>query len=132
MSGDRRQANRVPVGFYANQLVDDEPYRCFATSLSASGLYMERVLTPMERRRDVVQIEIPLPGAGETLWAKAEVVYDCFDALFHGTAIRFTAMARKHRRELREWLHSQRAATAPGEVVREGGVSIFRPPPVRT
>ena len=132
MSGDRRLANRVPVGFYANQLVDDEPYRCFATSLSASGLYMERVLTPMERRRDVVQIEIPLPGSNETLWAKAEVVYDCFDALFHGTAIRFTAMARKHRRQLREWLHTQMATITPGEVVRAGDVSIFRPPPVRS
>ena len=131
MDEDRRQATRVPVGFYLSQLVDDEPHRCFTTNLSASGLYMEKVLTPMDRRRDVVQLEIPLPGLGDPLWTKAEVVYDCFDALFHGTAIRFTAMARKHRRLLREWVHSQMASVTPGEVVYAGGVSIFRPPPIR-
>ncbi len=132
MDHDRRQAARVPVGFYLNLLVDDRPYRCFTTNLSASGLYMEKVLTHVERRRDTVQVEIPLPGAGEPLWARAQVVYDCFDALFHGTAVRFTAMARRHRAALRGWLREELASTMTGEVVVAGpGVSIFRPPPVR-
>lgn len=132
MDIDRRQAARVPVGFYLSQLVDDQPYRCFTTSLSTAGLYMERPLSVIERRRGTVQVELPLPGTSDSLWARAQVVYDCFDALFHGTAVRFTAMAHRHRRLLREWLHEQMSAIGEGQVVHaDAGVSIFRPPPVR-
>lgn len=132
MLSERRQVPRIPVGFYANQLVDDQPERCFTTSLSTSGLYMERLLTPLERTRETVQVEIPLPGAPETLWARGRVVYDCFDALFHGSAVRFTAMPNRHRRMLREWLHDRLASLSTGEVVRAApGISIFRPPPIR-
>lgn len=132
MQIDRRQAARVPVGFYLSQVVDDRPYRCFTTSLSANGLYMERPLAVMERHRPTVQVEIPLPETGETLWARAQVVYDSFDSLFHGTAVRFTAMAHRHRRMLRQWLHEQMGRTAPGELVQAGsGVAILRPSPAR-
>lgn len=132
MDVDRRQAARVAVGFYLSQVVGDRPYRCFTTSLSTAGLYMERPLSVIERRRGTVQLELPLPGTSESLWARAQVVYDCFDALFHGTAVRFTAMARRHRRLLREWLHERMSTIGEGEVVRAGaGVSIVRPPPIR-
>jgi hypothetical protein len=93
----------MPVGFYVEQIVEDEPHRSFMSDLSASGLYMERPFELLSRRSSVVQVELPLPG-DETLWAKCEVVYDRFDSLFHGTAVRFTAMARRHQRMLREWL----------------------------
>jgi hypothetical protein len=52
----------------------------------------------------VVQLEIPLPHTSDSIWAKGEVIYDRVDALFHGTAVRFTGMARCHQRLLREWL----------------------------
>ena len=100
---NRRQAPRSPVGFYIEQFIEDEPHRSFLTDLSAAGLYMERPIELLSRRSDVVQVELPLPGE-ETLWAKCEVVYDRFDSLFHGTAVRFTGMARRHQRLLREWL----------------------------
>lgn len=132
MLTERRQAPRLAVGFYLNQLVDDRPERCFTTSLSANGLYMERVLSPLERKRDTVQVEIPLPGQRDSLWARGRVVYDCFDNLFHGTAVRFTAMPSLHRRVLREWLADRMAHLTTGEVVRAApGISIFRPPPIR-
>lgn len=100
---NRRQSQRLPVGFYIEQIIEDEPHRSFMSDLSAAGLYMERPFELLSRRSNVVQVELPLPG-DETLWAKCEVVYDRFDSLFHGTAVRFTAMARKHQRLLREWL----------------------------
>lgn len=93
----------MPVGFYIEQFIEDEPHRSFLSDLSAAGLYMERPVELLSRRSDVVQVELPLPGE-EPLWAKCEVVYDRFDSLFHGTAVRFTAMARRHQRLLREWL----------------------------
>lgn len=111
MPNNRRRSQRLPVGFYVEQIIDDAPHRCFTSDLSAVGLYMERLATPLSRHRGVVQVEIPLPDTGDSLWAKAEVVYDRFDALFHGTAVRFTGMARSHQRLLRDWLwQSNRSA----------------------
>jgi hypothetical protein len=104
LGGNRRRSQRHPVGFYVEQIIDDAAHRCFTSNLSLVGLYMERLAEPLERSTAVVQIEIPLPNTSDALWAKAEVVYDRFDSLFHGTAVRFTAMARQHERWLREWL----------------------------
>lgn len=101
---NQRLAERIPVGFYVQQVVDDRPQRCFTADLSALGVYLERPIEPMGRSSNVVQLEIPLPNRQETIWARGEIVYDSFDPLFHGTAIRFTGMARLHQRMLREWL----------------------------
>jgi hypothetical protein len=108
MNSDRRRSQRFPVGFQIQQIVDDEPRDCFLTDLSSIGLYAERMVEPFERNSNIVQVELPLPDTGDSLWAKGEIVYDCIDPLFHGSAIRFTAMARKHQRMLREWLRESR------------------------
>jgi hypothetical protein len=126
----RRAARRVPVGFYVSTLVEDEAHRCFTTNLSATGLYMERLVSPIDRRSRIVQLELPLPGTSDTLWIKGEVVYDCVDALFHGTAVHFATMANRHRRALRDWIASFRRETYGSEIVRtDAGIDIFRPPP---
>lgn len=104
MTQNRRRSERLPVGFYVDQIVGEDPHRCFTTDLSAIGLYMERLVEPLQRSSSVVQLEIPLPQTGDSIWAKGEVIYDRFDALFHGTAVRFTGMARFHQRLLRAWL----------------------------
>jgi hypothetical protein len=109
------------VGFYVEQIVGDDPHRCFTSDLSAVGLYMERPIEPLERHSNLVQLEIPLPATSDAIWAKGEVVYDRFDALFHGTAVRFTGMARFHQRMLREWL---RETTQRSRFI---GVNPFRP-----
>ena len=103
MTLNRRRSERLPVGFYVEQIVGDDPHRCFTSDLSSIGLYMERPRAARAPLR-VVQLEIPLPNTSDSIWAKGEVVYDRFDALFHGTAVRFTGMARFHQRMLREWL----------------------------
>jgi PilZ domain len=104
MSHNRRRSERHPVGFYVEQFVNDEAHRCFTTDLSYVGLYMERLVEPMDRCSKVVQLEITLPETSDSIWAAGEVVYDRIDSLFHGTAIRFTGMARTHQRWIREWL----------------------------
>lgn len=101
---NRRNSTRFPVGFYIEQIIQDDLHRSFTTDISPIGLYMERVASPLDRRSNVVQLEIPLPHTSDAIWAKGEVIYDRFDALFHGTAVRFTGMARNHQRLLREWL----------------------------
>jgi hypothetical protein len=132
MGNNRRRSERMPVGFYVDQIVGDDTHRCFTTDLSALGIFVERVVDePLRRCSNIVQLEIPLPEAGETLWAKGEVVYDRFDALFHGTAIRFAGMARMHQRLLRDWLWesniSDRRALSVATRVAEPAVTVRRP-----
>lgn len=121
MIANRRCSERLPVGFYVEQIVSDDPHRCFTTDLSTVGIYMERLVGPLRRSSNLVQLEIPLPHTRDAIWARGEVVYDRFDALFHGTAVRFTGMARPHRRLLREWLHETDRAQ------RMIGLHPFRP-----
>jgi hypothetical protein len=130
MKNERRLSQRLPVGFYVRQIIGDEPHRCFTTDLSAIGLYAERLVEPFERNSSAVQVELPLPDTSDAIWAKGEVVYDNFDSLFHGTAIRFTAMARKHQRILRDWLReAHRAQTRMVDQSQrlDGEVVILRP-----
>ena len=88
---NRRRSQRQNVGFYLNQIIDDAPLRSFTTDLSAIGLYMERPAGPLDRRSHTIQLEIPLPGAGETLWARGEVVYDRgkFPTVVRGSEVTF-------------------------------------------
>lgn len=72
---------------------------------------MERPIASFVRHSAAIQLEIPLPdGQPEPLWASAEVVYDCFDALFHGTAVRFTGLGSQDQARLDAFLSQN-----PGE-----------------
>jgi hypothetical protein len=111
---DRRRSPRIPVSVYLQQHVEGQTHRCFTSNLSASGLYMERPIESFVRHSAAVQLEIPLPdGESEPVWASAEIVYDCFDALFHGTAVRFTGLAEKDERRLQAFLARNAESPAP-------------------
>jgi len=131
MSNNRRRAERLPVGFYVDQVVGNDLHRCFTTDLSSLGIFVERVAEPLRRSSSIVQLEIPLPEVNETLWAKGEVVYDRIDSLFHGSAIRFAGMARAHERMLRDWLWDTgrhgRTLELPLQPYREQKIAIHRP-----
>jgi len=125
MSRNRRRSERIPVRFYVNQIISDDPHRCFTTDLSSIGLYMERLAEPLERGSSLVQLEILLPATNDAIWAEAEVIYDRFDSLFHGTAVRFTGMARTHQRMLRE--SSRRARLHAAHPFRPQEIRVLRP-----
>ena len=129
MQRNRRRSQRHPVGFYVDQFINDEPFRCFTTDLSSIGLYMERPVQPINRASKFIQLEIALPHSSDSIWAVGEVIYDRLDSLFHGTAVCFQAMAQAHRRFLCEWLHeSQRSERFPSHPMsRKPKVSVSRP-----
>lgn len=110
MGTERRTANRLPVGIYLTQYIHDRGFRCFTTNLSETGAFMNRLVEPIERRDRIVQVELPIAAANESLWIKGEIVYDCLDPLFHGTGLRFVAMAQKHQRLLRDYLEHERTS----------------------
>jgi hypothetical protein len=105
---ERRIEPRIPVSVYLAQHIEGDTHRCFVTNLSSSGLYMERPIGSFVRHSAHVQLEIPLPGENvEPIWASAEIVYDNFDPLFHGTAVRFTAISRRDQARLNAYIHEQ-------------------------
>jgi hypothetical protein len=105
MKDERRRAPRIPVSLYLEQHIEGQSHRCFMSDLSLTGLYMERPISSFVRHSTKVQLEIALPdGESEPVWASAEIVYDCFDSEFHGTAVRFETLAERDRRRLSEFL----------------------------
>jgi hypothetical protein len=74
-----------------------------------------------------VQLELPLPGLSEPLWARGEVIYDRVDGLFHGQAIRFVSMARAERQALERYLFEQRRELYRPYVRLSHGVRVVRP-----
>jgi hypothetical protein len=107
---ERRSAPRFPVSVHIAQHVEGQTHRCVASNLSASGLYMERPIGSFVRHSADVELEIPLPDGAAPLRTHAEIVYDCFDARFHGTAVRFTQMSVRDRERLQAFLDADRHA----------------------
>lgn len=105
MKDERRRAPRIPVSVYLQQHIEGQSHRCFMSDLSLTGLYMERPISSFVRHTTKVQLEIPLPdGERDPVWADAEIVYDCFDSEFHGTALRFEALGERERERLAAFL----------------------------
>lgn len=133
MPSNRRLAQRSSVGFYVDQYVEDEGFRCFSSNVSTGGIYVTRVASPFVRQNALVQMEMNLPGCNESIWTSGAIVYDRVEGLFHGSAVRFVAMARKHERLLQDFLHEQRAAEQELESVAlpSGHMVHIRRPSVR-
>ena len=107
---DRRRGNRVPLEIFLNEYVHDRAHRALTVNISETGLYVNRVLTPLVRPDKGVALEFALPETGETIWARGEVCHDTVDPHLHGQGIRFTGMARMHTRLLRQWCTERRRA----------------------
>lgn len=74
---------------------------------------MERPIESFVRHSADVQLQIPIPdGVDEPVVANAEVVYDCFNALFHGTAVRFKSLSARDEKRLSRWLEQSVSSDA--------------------
>jgi hypothetical protein len=129
---ERRESPRIPANFYAEIRHQNQSQRWFINDLSQSGAYLERVSDGGPPPHGHLELSIQIPGQAEALHIQAETVYECTDALFSGSALRFRGMSSSHRGILHSWLQStQREVQLPfPEVVPAGfGIHIFRPPP---
>jgi hypothetical protein len=77
-------------------------------------MYMQRPIASFVRHSSLVEVEIPLPdGECEPIRTKAEIVYDSFDALLHGTALRFENLSSRDEARIDAWLSTaERTARA--------------------
>ncbi len=93
---------------FLNEYVHDRAHRAMTVNLSETGVYVNRVLTPMLRSSKVISLEIDVPELGERIWTRGEICHDTFDEYFHGQGIRFTGMAKMHSRLLRDYCVEKR------------------------
>jgi len=101
---NRRFGFRVPLEIYLDQYANERRFRGLTTDVSETGLFVETAASAKTRgppRR--VAIEFQLPGMKESIWACGEVCYAQSGDFVTGQGIRFTAMAQKHARLLREY-----------------------------
>jgi hypothetical protein len=111
---DRRLGFRVPMEIFLNEYVQDRAHRALTVNVSDTGLYVNKVLSGMQRTNRVVSLEFELPGTSETIWARGEIAHDALDDYFHGQGIRFTGMAQMHARILRDYCIEKRRAQLAG------------------
>ncbi len=110
MQDDRRLGFRVPLEMFLTQFAHDRPDRGLTVNISETGVYVNKVLTPRLRNARVIGLEFELPGTSEVIWARGEVCYDTLDDYFHGQGIRFSGMARAHKKLIRDYCVERRRA----------------------
>ena len=100
---DRRLGNRIEFPVFLNQYIDERRFRVLGTNLSETGMLVRRVHSKRAHERHVCALEIELPGASETIWARGEMSRQVDSELVCRSGIRFTAMARAHANLLRDY-----------------------------
>jgi c-di-GMP-binding flagellar brake protein YcgR len=105
-SRDRRLGFRVPLEIFLNQYIRDRPFRALTCNLSDTGVYLHRARNaarPHTPQTRVVSLEFELPGTGEIVWARGEIAHEEDEAYVRGAGVRFTAMAQRHARLIRDY-----------------------------
>jgi hypothetical protein len=111
---ERRGAMRIAVSVLTQQHVEGQSHCCVASNLSLSGVFIHRPIASFVRHSTTVELELSLPdGAGTPLRVHAEIVYDCFDAELHGSALRFVEMSAQDRARLTAFLERGSGGTDP-------------------
>lgn len=102
-----RQTKRLPVDLFVNKFMGDEPFACRTRDLSANGLYLRKLIEPTRiEADDVIGLEFTLPGSTEVIWATGHVVRDETKPGEEGVAVKFVAMADRHRAMLHDFVEN--------------------------
>jgi hypothetical protein len=108
MSLDRRETLRVPESRLITEIFVERPYAASIANISNTGLYTVKPLASGIRGPRLVQMEIPLPEASDSVWATGEVVFEAVGSKSVGAGIRFLDMARGHRRLIGDFIEERR------------------------
>ena len=120
MSSDRRENFRVPDSRLITEFFSDRPNAASLVNLSDSGLFTVKPpsRTPYRRENRIIQMEIPVPEASESIWAAGEVVYERAGQSCTGAGIRFVSMADFHKKLIRDMVEYRRQDIL-GQMLRE-------------
>jgi hypothetical protein len=107
-SVDRRYEPRVPLEMYLNTYVDDRLRRALTVNVSEKGIYFNTLLpAPLIRPVPHGPRVHPFPAWTTPSGPPVEICHGALDNYVCSTAIRFVAMAERHKQILRAYLLSQ-------------------------
>ncbi len=108
MSKDRREAVRVPDSRLITEIVNERPNAASIVNVSGTGLFTVKPSARGARGPQIVQLEIPVPEASESVWALGEIVFERAGQSCVGAGIRFLAMADRHKNLIDEMVEYRR------------------------
>jgi len=114
MSIDRRDRFRVPESRLMTEIVSENPFVASIVNLSSTGLYTVKPVTSGRRGPRIIQMEIPLPEASESIWATGQIMFEAVSEKTIGSGIHFENMPRAHRSLLGDFLENRRRQILEG------------------
>jgi uncharacterized protein (TIGR02266 family) len=102
MTAERRQGNRVPVQIWVEEATDRELYFQRSANLSAGGIYLENTIPhPVGTR---VTLRFALPGDGQKLEVRAEVVGAIAGEEEMGMGLKFLDLPDSEAERIRQYI----------------------------
>ena len=99
---ERRYTLRVPDNRLITEIVSDRPNAASVVNVSNTGLFTVKKAGMEGVGHRLVQMEIPVPEASESIWAVGEVMFERYGMSCLGSGIRFVTMADKHKKLIRD------------------------------
>ncbi|MBU0552769.1 PilZ domain-containing protein [Myxococcota bacterium] len=108
-----RSNQRISLDLYVNKMINGVPHIACTRDISATGIYLHRLLEPLAPEDAHIAVEFTLPGSDEIIWTEAQMVY-AVEAQTQaqtrdkgGVGLRFLHLTPRHARLLEEFLTHQ-------------------------
>jgi hypothetical protein len=108
MTQNRRACCRVPDSRLITEIVSENPFAASIVNVSDTGIYTVKPVTSGIHGPRLVQLEIPIPEASDSVWATGEIMFEAVSNRGVGAGIRFHTMARAHRRMIKDLVEHRR------------------------
>ncbi len=105
---DRRDTVRVPDNRLITEIIDDKPNAASVINMSGYGIYTIKASPRAPQGPRIIQLEIPVPEASDSIWAMGEVVFERVGMSCVGAGIRLLNMADRHHSLLRDMVEYRR------------------------
>ncbi|MCP4606755.1 MAG: PilZ domain-containing protein [Proteobacteria bacterium] len=108
MTNDRRDNLRVPENRLITEIVSEKPGAASIINVSHNGIFTVKSSKSGRQGPKLIQLEIPVPEASESIWALGEIVFERVGKKRMGSGIRFLNMANFHYTLLKDMVEIRR------------------------
>lgn len=108
MPAERRENLRVPDNRPITEIVAELPWASNVVNVNTTGILTIKPARAGLHGPRVVQVQIPIPEASDSIWAKGRVVFEAVNPYRVGAGIELVSMADRHRRLLADLVEYRR------------------------
>jgi hypothetical protein len=98
-----RRHPRAPLNVLLNKVMGESLFMCHAADISEDGIFLSKLLEPRYHGKEI-GLEFTLPGDGEIIWARGEIVRENRRRRADGSAIKFTILPDAFRRLIKRYV----------------------------